>query len=67
LGTFWRSIDGILGILFAFGPLTVAIRMYHVGLVSKVVTLAWSLLMAYPFFGFFRQVQHADTSASVSF
>lgn len=66
LGTFWRLTCGVLGILLAFGPLAVAMRMYHVGLVYKVVALVWSALMVYHFFGFFRHVGTTTTSPSVS-
>ena len=64
--TIWRWIVGLLGVLFAFGPIAVAIRMYHVGLPYKLVALAWSLLMGYHFFGFLRKVRGADISADVS-
>jgi len=57
-----RWTIGLLGVLFAFGPIAVAIRMYHVGLPYKVVALAWSLLMGYHFFGFLRNVRGADIS-----
>lgn len=59
--TLWRRTAGALGLLFAFGSLTIAMQMYHVGLLYKAVALAWSLLMAYHFFGFFRSA-HTGTS-----
>ncbi len=64
--TLGRCIAGTLGMLFAFGPLIVAIRMYHLGLLYKSAALLWFLLMAYHFSGFFRNVRPADSSASVS-
>ena len=64
--TNWRWTVGLLGVLFAFGPLAVAIRLYHVGLLYKVVALAWSLLMGYHFWGYLRKVRGADRSADAS-
>lgn len=64
--TVTRWAVGLLGVLFALGPLAVAIRMYHVGLLYKVVAHAWSLLMGYHFFGFLRRVRAAAMSADVS-
>lgn len=61
-----RWMVGLLGVLFAFGPIAVAIRMYHVGLLYKVVSLAWSLLMGYHFGGYLRKGRGADFSADVS-
>ena len=64
--TIWRWTVGFLGVLFAFGPVVVAIRMYHVGLPYRLVALAWSLLMGYHFFGFLRTVRSAAISADLS-
>jgi hypothetical protein len=64
--TLGRCIAGTLGMVFAFGPLILAIRMYHMGLLFKLAALLWFLLMAYHFSGFFRNVRPADSSASAS-
>jgi hypothetical protein len=44
---------GAFGVLFALGPLIAGFTT-NVGLIYKVVALAWSLLMVYHFTGFFR-------------
>jgi hypothetical protein len=64
--TLGRCIAGTLGMLLAFGPLIVAIRMYHWGPLYKSAALLWFVLMAYHFSGFFRNGQPADSSVSVS-
>jgi hypothetical protein len=64
--TLGRCIAGTLGMLFAVGPLIVAMRMYHLGLLYKSAALLWFLLMAYHFSGFFRNGRLVDSSASVS-
>jgi hypothetical protein len=64
--TIWRCTVGLLGVLFAFGSIAVAICMYHLGLLYKVAALAWSLLMAYHFLGFLKKVPGANLPTSVS-
>lgn len=49
---------GVLGVLFALGPLIAGFTT-NVGLMYKAVALAWSLLMVYHFTGFFRNARAA--------
>ena len=60
--TIGRQTVGLLGLLLALGPLAVALRMYHVGLLYKVVALGWSSLMGYHFSGFLRKARVADSA-----
>ena len=51
-------IAGVLGVLFAVGPLIAGFTT-NVGLIYKAVALAWSLLMVYHFTGFLRSARAA--------
>lgn len=52
--TVFRSVVGVLGILFGVFLLVVAIPMYHVGVLYNLVTLLWIFVIVRHFLRFFR-------------
>jgi hypothetical protein len=50
----FRSVVGVLGILFGVFLLVVSIPMYHVGVLYNVVSLIWVFVIVRHFLRFFR-------------
>jgi hypothetical protein len=50
----FRSVVGVLGILFGVFLLVVSIPIYHVGLLYNVVSLMWVFVIVRHFLRFFR-------------